>query len=65
MLAQRRALVRTTDFRERISVRVRCRTCPIRCFVNQASLERILFAVLCYFSRRGASNRLRLFTHNT
>lgn len=63
--AERRALVRTTNPLERIFVEVRRRSRPISCFVNQASLERILLAVFCYFNHRWASKPLRHFTHNT
>ncbi len=48
---------------ERCFVEVRRRTRPMLCFVNPASVDRIIFATFRRFNEDWRSHTLRLFTH--
>ena len=55
--------LRTTNAIERCFVEVRRRTRPMVCFVNPASVDRIIFAIFHRFTENWRSRTLRLFTH--
>jgi putative transposase len=61
-LAQRRR-VRTTNCIERCFVEVRRRTRPMSCFTNDASCERIIYAVVSHQNGRWEGRSLPEFTH--
>ena len=54
--------LRTTNIIERCFVEVRRRTRPMVCFVNAASVERIIFAIFHRFNQQWQNRTLRLFT---
>ena len=54
--------LRTTNAIERCFVEVRRRTRPMVCFVNPASVDRIIFAIFHRFTENWRSRTLRLFT---
>jgi putative transposase len=54
--------LRTTNAIERCFVEVRRRTRPMVCFVNSASVDRIIFAIFHRFNENWRSRTLRLFT---
>jgi len=54
--------LRTTNVIERCFVEVRRRTRPMVCFVNLASMERIIYAIFHRFNRQWTSHTLRQFT---
>lgn len=54
--------LRTTNIIERCFVEVRRRTRPMVCFVNEASIERIIYAIFHRFNEGWKNRTLRLFT---
>src|SRR5215472_1465403 len=54
--------LRTTNVIERCFVEVRRRTRPMVCFVNVASVDRILFSIFNGFNEKWKNRALRLFT---
>ena len=54
--------LRTTNVIERCFVEVRRRTRPMVCFVNVASIERIIYAIFHRFNLEWKNRTLRLFT---
>jgi len=54
--------LRTTNVIERCFVEVRRRTRPMVCFVNELSVERIIYAIFHRFNERWKNRTLRLFT---
>jgi transposase-like protein len=54
--------LRTTNAIERQFVEVRRRTRPMVCFVNLASVDRIIFAIFNRFNEEWKNRTLRLFT---
>jgi transposase-like protein len=60
-----RKMMRTTNVIERQFREVRRRTNPMTCFVNEASADRILYAIFHYANQRWAESRLKEFTHNS
>lgn len=58
-----RRKLRTTNVIERCFVEVRRRTRPMVCFVNLASVERIIYAIFHRFNQEWKNRTLRLFTH--
>jgi putative transposase len=58
-----RRKLRTTNLIERCFVEVRRRTRPMVCFVNLASVERIIYAIFHRFNQDWKNPTLRLFTH--
>jgi putative transposase len=59
-----RIKVRTTNAIERCFVEVRRRTRPLSCFTNDASCERIIYAVVSHLNQGWEGTPLREFTHN-
>lgn len=57
--------VRTTNAIERQFREVRRRTDPMTCFANEASAERILYAIFTYANARWAHSLLKEFTQNS
>lgn len=57
--------VRTTNAIERCFREVRRRTRPMTCFNNDASCERIIYAVLSHLNRNWQGRPLAQFTHNS
>ena len=57
--------VRTTNAIERCFREVRRRTRPMSCFNNDASCERIIYAVLSHLNRTWQGKPLPQFTHNS
>jgi len=57
--------VRTTNVIERSFREVRRRTRPMTCFNNQASCERIIYAVVSHLNRNWKGHPLPAFTHLT
>ena len=57
--------LRTTNAIERSFREVRRRTNPMSCFNNDASCERIIFAVFSHQNRKWKDRHLPEFTHNT
>jgi putative transposase len=55
--------LRTTNVIERCFVEVRRRTRPMVCFVNVASVDRIIFSIFNGFNEKWKDRTLRLFTH--
>ena len=60
-----RKAIRTTNAIERAFREVRRRTRPMTCFNNDASCERIIFAVFNHQNRKWKDRYLPEFTHNT
>jgi len=54
--------LRTTNVIERCFVEVRRRTRPMVCFVNAASVDRIIFSIFNGFNEKWKDRTLRLFT---
>ena len=54
--------LRTTNVIERCFVEVRRRTRPMVCFVNELSVERIIYAIFHRFNEQWKNHTLRLFT---
>jgi transposase-like protein len=54
--------LRTTNVIERCFVEVRRRTRPMVCFVNAASMERIIYAIFSKFNGQWRDRTLRIFT---
>ena len=54
--------LRTTNVIERCFVEVRRRTRPMVCFVNAASVERIIYAIFSKFNGQWRDRTLRIFT---
>jgi len=54
--------LRTTNVIERCFVEVRWRTRPMVCFVNMASVDRIIFSIFNGFNEKWKDHTLRLFT---
>jgi len=54
--------LRTTNVIERCFVEVRRRTRPMVCFVNVASVDRIIFSIFNGFNEKWKDRTLRLFT---
>ncbi len=57
-----RRKLRTTNVIERCFVEVRRRTRPMVCFVNVASVDRIIFSIFNSFNEKWKNRTLRLFT---
>ncbi len=57
--------IRTTNAIERQFREVRRRTDPMTCFANDASAERILYAIFTYANARWAKSLLKEFTHKS
>jgi len=55
--------LRTTNIIERIFVEARRRTRPMVCFVNVASVDRIIYSIFHRFNLEWRNRTLRLFTH--
>ncbi len=55
--------VRTTNVIERCFVEVRRRTRPMVCFVNVASVDRIIYSIFQRFNLEWKNRTLKLFTH--
>lgn len=62
---QQQRMVRTTNAIERCFREVRRRTRPISCFNNNASCERIIYAVFNHLNRNWEGTTLPQFTHNS
>lgn len=62
---QHQRKVRTTNAIERSFREVRRRTRPMSCFNNNASCERIIYAVFSHLNRNWEGNPLPQFTHNS
>jgi len=60
-----RRVVRTTNAIERCFREVRRRTRPMSCFNNNASCERIIYAVFSHLNRSWKGHPLPQFTHNS
>jgi len=58
-------MMRTTNVIERQFREVRRRTNPMTCFANEASADRILFAIFHYANQRWAGSLLTEFTHKS
>src|SRR5207249_10667006 len=54
--------LRTTNVIERCFVEVRRRTRPMVCFVNEGSVDRIIFSIFSRFNEDWRNHTLRLFT---
>ena len=54
--------VRTTSVIERCFVEVRRRTRPMVCFVNVASVDRIIYSIFQRFNLEWKNRTLKLFT---
>ncbi|MGD0922372.1 MAG: transposase [Terriglobia bacterium] len=54
--------LRTTNIIERCFVKVRRRTRPMVCFVNAASVDRIIFSIFNRFNEQWWNRTFRLFT---
>ncbi len=54
--------LRTSNVIERCFVEVRRRTRPMVCFVNVASVDRIIFSIFNRFNEKWKNPTLRLFT---
>jgi putative transposase len=61
--SQQRRKVRTTNVIERAFREVRRRTRPMTCFNNQASCERIIYAVVSHLNGNWKGHPLPAFTH--
>jgi len=61
---QHRRMTRTTNAIERCFREVRRRTRPMTCFNNNASCERIIYAVLSHLNNNWKGRTLPQFTHN-
>jgi transposase-like protein len=57
-------MTRTTNAIERCFREVRRRTRPMTCFNNNASCERIIYAVLSHLNNNWKGRTLPQFTHN-
>ncbi len=57
--------VRTTNAIERAFREVRRRTRPMSCFQNSASVDRIIYGVLCHLNKTWQEKPLKEFTHYT
>lgn len=57
--------LRTTNAIERVFREVRRRTRPMTCFNNEASCDRIVYAVFCYQNGKWQGHPLEQFTHKT
>jgi len=55
--------LRTTNLIERVFVEVRRRTRPMVCFVNVASVDRIIYSIFQRFNLEWRNRTLRVFTH--
>ena len=62
---QHQRMVRTTNAIERCFREVRRRTRPMSCFNNNASCERIIYAVFNHLNHNWEGNLLPQFTHNS
>ena len=58
-------MTRTTNAIERCFREVRRRTRPMTCFNNNASCERIIYAVFTHLNRNREGKPLPQFTHNS
>jgi putative transposase len=63
--AAHRRKVRTTNVIERCFREVRRRTRPMSCFTNDASCERIIYAVMAHLNQRWEEKPLHEFTHKS
>jgi len=61
---QHRRMIRTTNAIERCFREVRRRTRPMTCFNNNASCERIIYAVFSHLNNNWRGRTLPQFTHN-
>ncbi len=57
--------VRTTNAIERCFRQVRRRTQPMSCFNNDASCERIIYAIFSHLNHSWKGHPLPQFTHNS
>ena len=64
-LPEHQRMVRTTNAIERCFREVRRRTRPMTCFNNNASCERIIYAVFTHLNRNWQGKALPRFTHNS
>jgi transposase-like protein len=55
--------LRTTNIIERCFVEVRRRTRPMVCFVNVASVDRIIYSIFPRFNLEWKNRTLSVFTH--
>ena len=62
---EHRKAVRTTNAIERAFREVRRRTRPMTCFTNDASCERIIYAVVSHLSKSWEGRPLQQFTQNS
>lgn len=62
--SEHRRMVRTTNAVERCFREVRRRTRPMTCFNNNASCERIIYAVFSHLNNNWKGRTLPQFTHN-
>jgi transposase-like protein len=62
--SEHRRMVRTTNAIERCFREVRRRTRPMTCFNNNASCERIIYAVFSHLNNNWRGRTLPQFTHN-
>ena len=60
-----RKAIRTTNAIERAFREVRRRTRPMTCFNNDASCERIIYAVVCHLNKSWEGRPLKQFTQNS
>jgi len=60
-----RKAIRTTNAIERAFREVRRRTRPMTCFTNDASCERIIYAVTSHLNKSWEGRPLKQFTHNS
>ena len=63
--SEHRRKVRTTNAIERCFREVRRRTQPMSCFNNDASCERIIYAIFSHLNRSWKGHTLPQFTHNS
>lgn len=63
--AAHRKMMRTTNVIERQFREVRRRTNPMTCFTNEASANRIIYAIFTHANRRWAKSPLKQFTQKT
>ena len=54
--------LRTTNLIERVFVEVRRRTLPTVCFVNVATVDRIIYSIFQRFNLEWRNRALRVFT---
>lgn len=60
-----RRKVRTTNAIERAFREVRRRTRPMSCFNNSASVDRIIYGIVCHLNNTREDKPISKFTHNS